>query len=274
MVYLLAAIANDADYTPALLYSLGAELSVPESPAEADEIWGLGYYADNRALIIRKPKELLNEPSFFELSPNVQSRVVLASVERDPPGLEQSPPFRFRRWLFAPTGDLEPLENLSERIVEKLPDFIRTDVNGKGGAGLACGMFLAELHRAGILDDPLVGGAPLAEALGRTADTIERLSTEANQDPAAASYVATNGKFLLVAGGGAQIYWKEQRGLESLPDGPPDPALTDFKQIASALKRFRAIVVARDVKDAPGSWTPIQKGQRFYVDSQLQMTEV
>ena len=273
MVYLLAAIANDAEYTPALLYALGAELAVPETPADADEIWGLGYYADNRALIIRKPADLLPRRSFYELSPSVTSRVVLATIERDPPGLEKSPPYRFRRWLFASTGNLSPLEGMADRIQDKLPDFVRTDAATKGGAGLAFGMFLAELHRGGLLDDPLSGAQPLAEALGRTAQTIARLSTEANHDPVAASYVATNGKHLLVAGGGVRIYWKEQRGLESLPEGPPDPALTDFKQIAEALKRFRAIVIARDVGSSPG-WTPIESGDLFHVGPNLQVTKV
>jgi len=272
MVYLLAAIANDAEYTPALLYSLGAELAVPE--AGSDEIWGIGYYADNRALIIRKPAELLPRRSFYELSPSVTSRVVLATIERDNPSLEKSPPYRFRRWLFASTGDLSPLAALSDRVQDKLPDFVRTEATTKGGgSGLAFSMFLAELHRAGLLDDPLATAQPLVEALGRTSQTIARLSTEANQNPVAASYVATNGKHLLLAGAGVRIFWKEQRGLESLPEGPPDPALTDFKQIAEALKRFRAIVVARDVGNASG-WNPIESGDLYHVGSNLQMTKV
>ncbi len=273
MVYLLAAIANDAEYTPALLHALGAELAVPESIPDQDEIWGIGYYADNRALIIRKPADILPRRSFYELSPNLTSRVVLATIERDPPGLERSPPYRFRRWLFASTGNLSPLGDLTERIQDKLPDFVRTDAAGKGGPGLAFAMFLAELHRGGLLDDPMAAPQALAEALGRTSQTIARLSTEANQDPVAASYVATNGKHLLLAGGGVRIYWKEQRGLESLPEGPPDPALTDFKQIAEALKRFRAIVVARDVGTSAG-WNPIESGDLYHVSPTLQVTKV
>jgi hypothetical protein len=273
MVYLLAAIANDSEYTGALLYALGSELAVPQAPADADEIWGIGYYADNRALIIRKPAELLSQRSFYELAPAVTSRVVLAAIEREPPSLEKSPPYRFRRWLFASTGDLTTLGGLADRIQDKLPDFVRNEAANKGGPGLAFAMFLAELHRAGLLDDPLAAPQGLAEALGRTAQTIARLSTEANHDPVAASYVATNGKHLLLAGSGVRIFWKEQRGLESLPEGPPDPALTDFKQIAEALKRFRAIVVARDVGTSQG-WNPIESGDLYHVGANLQMTKV
>jgi hypothetical protein len=269
MVYLLAAIANDSEYTPALLNALGSELVVP--PAGADEIWGIGYYADNRALIIRKPHDLLSKRSFYELAPNVTSRVVLAAIQRDAESLEKSPPYRFRRWLFAPTGNLASLAGLADRIQDKLPDFVRNEA-AKGGPGIAFAMFLAELHRGGLLDDHMASPASIAEALGRTAQTIARLSTEANQDPVSASYVATNGKHLLLAGSGVRIFWKEQRGLESLPEGPPDPALTDFKQIAEALKRFRAIVVARDVGSSPG-WNPIESGELYYVGSNLQMTK-
>ena len=67
---------------------------------------------------------------------------------------------------------------------------------------MAFAMFLAELHRNNMLDDPLVTPQALAEALGRTSQTIARLSTEANQDPVVASYVATNGKYLSVSTSG------------------------------------------------------------------------
>jgi hypothetical protein len=134
-------------------------------------------------------------------------------------------------------------------------------------------MFLAELHRAGLLDDALVGGAPLAEALHRTGDMIERLSAEANQ-PVSASYVATNGRYLLISSRGVPIFWKEQRGLESLPEGPPDPALTDFKQIASALKRFRAIVVARAVEESAAGWKAVDRTRACYIDPSLEMVQV
>ena len=89
MVYLLAAIANDSEYTPALLYALGAELAVPPSPADSDEIWGIGYYADNRALIIRKPAELPQHVA------KIVVRARVARVQRHDARKRGRGPFRF-----------------------------------------------------------------------------------------------------------------------------------------------------------------------------------
>ena len=107
---------------------VGAEASVP------GETWGVGYYAEERALIIRKPAELLATRTVYELASNVQSSVVLACVHRGAETREQAPPHRFRSWLFGYTGDLAPLQPLRE-------------------LGLGHDLFLA--------DHPVTGGYPV-----------------------------------------------------------------------------------------------------------------
>lgn len=270
MVYLLATLANDADHMPSLLHALGAELDVTSTGGP--ETWGVGYYADGRALIIKKPGSILNERSVYGLAPQVRSRIVIA-CNKPGPNRESAPPFRFRRWLFGFTGNLDPLLGLRETIAEKLPDFIRSEIREHTPGGLAFGMLLAELHRANQLEDVLIDGAQLASALARTTETVLRLSTEAEGGPAKASLVASNGRVVLVSNGGAPIRRKLQAGLERLPDGPPDPAMTDFKELAAALKHFRAVVVAPGPVDGP-DWTEIEEGKTLAIDSQLGVTEL
>lgn len=267
MVYLLGTIANDADHMPSLLWALANELEPP--PGDPKETWGVGYYADDRALIIRKPAELLERRSAFQLAPEVMSRIVVAAAHTGA-SREHSPPFRFRRWLFAFNGSLDPLLGIKGKVLDKLPDFVRTELREATGGELAFGMLLAELHRANLLDDPTAEGAALSGALHRTVDTIGRLVAESGAAGVQASYVVTNGRLLLVARAGVPVAWKLQQGLEALPDGPPDPALTDFKQIAAALKRFRAVVVAAGVP-RPG-WTEIPEGRVLTIDPKLQLT--
>lgn len=272
MVYLLATFANDADYLPSLLHALASELEVPASEAE-QETWGLGYFADERALIIKKPSSILNQRTVYELAPGVRSRILIACAKAGT-DREAAPPYRFRRWLFGCTGDLSALQALGETVADKLPDFVRSEVRDSTPGGLAFGMFLTELHRAGLLDDPLTDGPGLGAVLARTADTITRLSTEASAGPAQASFVASNGRVVLVCHAGAPLSIKHQVGLERLPDGPPDPAMTDFTQIAGALKRFRAVVVAPgDLSDRP-EWALIPAGQTLVIDGQLKVIEI
>lgn len=271
MVYLLATLANDAEHMPSLLHALAAELEAP-GPAP-QETWGVGYYADDRALIIKKPASILHERSVYELAPQVRSRIVIACA-KEGADRETAPPYRFRRWLFGCTGDLEPLASLREKVVDKLPDFIRSEIREANAGGLAFGMFLSELHRSSVLEDPLADGRTLGEALARTVDTVRRLSTEADGGPAKASFVASNGRVVLISNAGAPIARKLQVGLERLPDGPPDPAMTDFKELAAALKRFRAVVVAPGEAGDRPDWEDIAEGQTLAVDGQLGVVEV
>lgn len=264
MVYLLATFANDADYMPSLLYALSQELAASEMSLN-HETWGVGYYTDDHALMTKKPGYLLDARSVYALVPEVKSRIVLAcaGTEADDP-----PPYRFRRWLFGHTGDLSALDAMRGTIIEKLPDFVRTGLEESSAGSLAFGMFLADLHRSVGLEDTLTDCATLTQVLHGTADTIHHLSRETSAGPVQASYVATNGRVVLVSQRGAPLVWKVQEGLERLPDGPPDPARTDFSQVAEALKRFRAVVIARGA--SLNDWTSIPDGQTLGIDNQLQ----
>ncbi len=272
MVYLLATFANDADYMPSLLHALTSELEVGEQQG-TQETWGVGYYADDRALLIKKPASILDERNVYELAPEVRSRIVIACAT-PAADREAAAPFRFRNWLFAGTGALASLEPLHDTVAAKLPEFIRTEIRQDMPGGLAFGMFLAELHRSGLLEDALAPGVALGRALARSTETIQRLTTEASGSPAQASFVASNGRIVLISQAGAPLCQKLQVGLERLPDGPPDPALTDFNELAAALKRFKAVVVAPGDFGARPGWTNIEPGKTLVIDGQLQVTEV
>jgi hypothetical protein len=267
MVYLLATLVNDAEYLPSLLAALAAEVGLRRPPAPL-ETWGVGYFADGRALIIRKPVEVLRARSAFELAPAVKSKVLLACAQVSPVR-EQTPPFRFRRWLFAVGGDLEALGRLRGKVAERLPDFVRTEFGGASPGELAFGMFLADLHRASRLDDPLMDAPAVGETLARTAETIARLSGEVEGGPVRATYVASNGRALAVAASGQAASWKVQEGLEALPGGPPDPAMNDFKQVAEGLRRFRAVIVASGAPTGGPGWRELRAGEGFAVDARL-----
>lgn len=273
MVHLVATLANDADYMPSLLYALRSEVVLPGTGTPG-ETWGVGYYAEDRALIIRKPAELLTTRTVYELAPNVQSSIVLACVHRGTQSREHAPPHRFRSWLFGYAGDLSPLYALKSRIVEKLPDFVKSEPGEGTGGALAFDMLIAEIHRSGHLDDVLTKHESLAQALVRTADQIKRLTTEAGAPPIEAAYVATNGRVVLAHRSGPALYWKLQVGLEPSPHEPSDPSLGEFKRVAEALKRFRAIALAREVAPGRPGWTEIPDGATVFFDRKLELSTV
>lgn len=259
-MYLIATLANDSEYMPSLTHALSRELP---GLSPDDESWGIGYFADDRALIIQRPIDAKEPANVHRVTADLRSQVLLACA-----GAGDPPPYRSRRWLFASVGDLSPLEPLRATIVEKLPDFVRTELSEGSGSALAFGMFLAELRRQGLLEDPLIGAADLHRVGVRVAEAIRGLASEVDGGAVAAAFVATNGRLVLGSSVGRPLHLKTQVGLEGLAEGPVDPARTDFKQVAAALKRFRAIVMAHEPGEPP-HWRELPRDATVVVDGQL-----
>lgn len=270
MVHLLAAIATDAEHMPSLLYSLKGVITPPET-IPSGETWGVGYYADDHALTIRKPGELVSTRSFYDLAASVKSRVVLALLKQGTTKTVHAPPHRFRRWLFGTVGALESLSEVRGRILDAIPDFIKSEINDAGPSELGFAMFLRELHQKNLLSDPLVDGASLAGAMKRTVEAMSMLTTEGGVESPKAGFVATNGRVLLAARtkGGPSVMWRLQEGLEVAPGGPTGPPMADPVLYAEGLKRFRAIVLGAQLGPAPAGWKEIPDATTLWVDRSL-----
>lgn len=273
MVHLLAAIATDAEHMPSLLYALKGVV-VPPDPAGGGETWGVGYYADDQALTIRKPGELVGSRTFFDLASAVRSRVLLALVQRGAHKSREAPPHRFRRWLFGGVGDLSNLGALRAKILEATPEFIRSELGDASPSELAFAMFLRELHAKNLLSDPLVDGRALAGALERTAQAMAMLATEAGLSAPRAALVATNGRVVLVSRsiGGPPLHWHVHEGIELPADAPIRHTTTDPQKLAESLKRFRAFVLGVDSRTTPPGWKELGEGVTMWVDRALVAT--
>ncbi|MEM6370411.1 MAG: hypothetical protein AAGD10_19165 [Myxococcota bacterium] len=257
---LLAAVSNDAELMPSLVHALDQELGTVH--AQPPFIWTVGHYGDGRALTRRRPVDA--PATLHGLVPDVHSRVLLAC--RSQADVGEPAPHRFRRWLFGQVGDLSALSSVQAQVAERLPTDLGEEL-GHGSPGrLAFAMVLAELRRAGVLDDPLANPESVRKAAGAGFDAVVRMASEHGE--LRAGFSMSDGRQLLMRSAGVPLCIHERMGLEGLVEGPPDPARTDFKELVSALKRFRAVVVASDVV-APG-WKPLPPGVSS-IDLQLEL---
>lgn len=271
MIYLVATAANDPELMPALLFSLRGQISVSETPLKR-ETWGVGYFSDDRALIVRKPAHSVDTRDVYGIAPDLHSRVVLCCAHTQ----TEVAPYRFRQWLFGFVGDLSHFGTLSAKLAPKLPDFIQGELNEGDGGQLVHGMFITELHRAGLLDDPQADPNKVGAALKRTVEIVQRLAPEAGIPDICASFVASNGRTMAVSRAGRRLWSKKIEGLERLPDGPVDERLNDFKQVVEALKRFRAYALASGVEtnELPSSWTPLSTHGTTVINGALEIYEL
>ena len=66
---------------------------------------------------------------------------------------ENTHPFRYRQWLFAQTGTVSEFDQVRERLIASVPEFLRSGIRGETDAEVVFHVFLSFLHDAGRLND-------------------------------------------------------------------------------------------------------------------------
>jgi predicted glutamine amidotransferase len=166
--------------------------------------WGLGYIQGGDVLLVRTPKSSATAIDLAGPLTDIKTDCAIAQAVRDtnpasPGGTDNTPPFRFRRWLYAQTGspDLDPI---APRLLEHIPEYLRRNLKGRTSGELMFHVFLAMLHDEGNIDDPNLPAPAtrraLAAALRLVAAELERAGTR----PVTTGNVAlSNGRSIVVA---------------------------------------------------------------------------
>jgi glutamine amidotransferase len=165
--------------------------------------WGLGYVQGGEVLLVRTPKPSKTPVDLYEAMARVHSDCLIGQAVSDSrfSGTDNTPPFRFRRWMYAQSGILDTagLEDLVPRLVEHIPDFLRRNIKGRTPAELAFHLFLAMLHEEGHIDDPNLPVAATRRALATTLRLINAELEKAGKTTVLGSVALTNGRSMVVA---------------------------------------------------------------------------
>jgi hypothetical protein len=125
-----------------------------------------------------------------------------AAVLTSTAGTDNTPPFRFRRWLFAQTG-APRLGGVTSKLLEHIPDYLRRNIKGRTPAELIFHLFLAMLHDEGNLDDPNLPPSAQRRALAATlrlVDTeLEHAGMTGTDRPRLGNVALTNGRSMVLA---------------------------------------------------------------------------
>jgi glutamine amidotransferase len=167
--------------------------------------WGLGYVQGGDVLLVRTPKssELpvdLAAP-LSELRTDCAIALAVGDQGAALGGTDNTPPFRFRRWMYAQTGMLDSsgLEEVVPRLLENVPEYLRRNIKGRTPAEVAFHLFLARLHEEGQLDDPNLPVAASRRALGAAVRMIGAELEKAGKPVALGNIALTNGRSMVVA---------------------------------------------------------------------------
>lgn len=173
--------------------------------------WGLGYIQGGDVLLVRTPKtsELPIDLGGPLLAGDIKTDCAIAIAVRDVAhlaplaGPDNTPPFRFRRWLFAQSG-LVDFEVAGPKLLEHVPEYLRRNMRGRTPGELVFHLFLAMLHDEGNIDDPNLPVAASRRALAATLRLVQSELESANRPSALGNIALSNGRSMVVANLGAE----------------------------------------------------------------------
>ena len=201
MARLFGLLGNRSDLTGRVLAFEREALRVKNSAPGAVG-WGLGFYQGGEVLIRRRPIDERTEIDVAQLGADVRADVVVGHVRQPTIGTlrtENTHPFRYRQWLFAQTGTVSCFDQVRERLMGSVPEFLRAGIRGDSDAEILFQVFLSFLHDAGKLDDLIVDTNVVREAIRGSLHLVDSISAEVGGGPAEVNLVVSNGDLVVAA---------------------------------------------------------------------------
>ncbi len=236
--------------------------------------WGLGYIQGGDVLLVRTPKTSSTPVDLAGPLLEIVTDCAIAQAVTDTRygGTDNTPPFRFRRWLFAQTGAPE-LDDVAPRLLEHVPEYLRRNLKGRTPAELIFHIFLAMLHDEGNIDDPNLPTQATRRALAATLRLVEAELDRIGRDKTTiglGNVALSNGRSMIVARPSSSNQPLRLRKLWLLDDrGKPEQGAEAFRGVLVVagngealhdgfedVPANHAVLVSRDLKFALADLAP------------------
>src|SRR5450755_4764064 len=198
MTRLFGIIGNRPDLAPRVLAFEAEPLRARSKGAPLG--WGLGFYQGGEVLMRRRPIDERPDIDVAKLAGDVRADLVVGHVRQATIGAlrtENTHPFRYRQWLFAQTGTVSEFDQVRERLIASVPDFLRSGIRGDTDAEVVFHVFLSFLHDAGRLSDGPVEAPVQREALCSTLAVVDGLTSEVGSAVANLNILVSDGDQLI-----------------------------------------------------------------------------
>jgi predicted glutamine amidotransferase len=158
--------------------------------------WGIGFYQGGEVLMRRRPIDDRQDIDVAKLAADVRADLVIGHVRSATVGAlrtENTHPFRYRQWLYAQTGTLPEFDQVRDRLVSSVPEFLRGGIRGETDAEMLFHVFLSFLHDAGRLNDTSVETDFVREALRSCLAVVDGITAEVGGSPSELNLLVANG---------------------------------------------------------------------------------
>ena len=219
--------------------------------------WGIGFYQAGEALLRRRP---IDDREVIEISAlnDISAGLIIAQIRTPGVGAlrtENTPPFRYRDWLFAQRGTIAGFEQIRDPLLERVPEFLRCNLRGETDGEAMFYSFLSCLDEHVGLDRDRISAAQIREALRNAVARLDQmLGSEAPSGVAIDWFVSDGEHVVALHRTGTMMYrrFEAPEELEALlPEGPP----------GASLHPFRCSVIASGLDAVPERWLRVESGR-------------
>lgn len=228
--------------------------------------WGLGFYQGGEVLMRRRPIDDRPEIDVAKLAADVRADVVIGHVRAATVGglrTENTHPFRYRQWIFAQTGTVAQFDQVRDRLLASVPEFLRGGIRGETDSELLFHVFLSFLHDSGRLNDGVGDPGPVRDALRSSLAVVDGMTAEVGGEPADLNLLATNGDFVVAvsrardaASTGREMRYRVFAGKNDAEMLIGDDA--QLRRKTPELAHMHIALIASDFDEAPPArWKPV-----------------
>ncbi len=252
-----------------------AENALVEQSNKHPDGWGIGYFIQRDAYIL-KSEEPAHESERFRLaSSRLQSHAFVVHVRRATVGVKDymnSHPFRFGRWILAHNGTIFSFDKLRDWVVERIRPEQRPLIFGTTDSEHLFHYLLTALAEAGVDPtghDPI--DAPVAAAALRGA--VDALYVEASriaEDHPIVNFILTNGETFFAMRAGKELYLSTQKVRCSDAETCPEPNKVCLEAARPGPKVNHLIVSSERIGDED-IWECMDQGQLVWLDAAFQL---
>jgi predicted glutamine amidotransferase len=221
--------------------------------------WGIGFYQGGEVLMRRRPIDDRAEIHPSKLAEDVKADVLIGHVRSATVGAlrtENTHPFRYRQWLFAQTGTLAHFDDIRERLLSSVPEFLRGNIRGETDSEIVFHVFLSFLHDAGRLDNGSTNPDAVVEALRSSLAVIEGMAAEVGDVSEGTNLLVSNGDMIVAVHKNAKMSYRVFSGKNDA-----DMILGDDAQLrrrAPELAQMHFTLIASDFdEDLPSRWKTV-----------------
>jgi len=163
--------------------------------------WGLAYAQGGDVLLVRTPKSSAKPVDLAGPVGEIATDCAIGQAVTDDrySGTDNTPPFRFRRWMFGMSSQPD-LDAVAPRLLDHVPEYLRRNLRGKTPGELVFHVFLAMLHDEGIVDEPNIPVTHTRRALAATIKLVAAEQAKAGvAETSLGNIIVSNGRSMIAS---------------------------------------------------------------------------